>query len=405
MSDELKMRQNEADLNRTQIWGKIEELEKKYKLSVLNEASVNGIIKEIAELRDKDADNSPIFIEINGRIFGLNEQLTELKERFEMYRVINNVDIRNSKEVLRELINIDKDWVAHDDREQYKELLAKLDGPRDQTESKHFMNICNKCTSVMDYRKGFWICSKCEETEKKEGEEWDCSKCKFYYTNMELKNELCYFEWNAAEEGFCLRYEPKEASGGELSVDNGFESRKVAGFPSDDHQTDSKPPEPSSNRQTVKDCTTCDEVGECDVPRTECPFIKPPNHYSEGDKENVNYLIKERDSERFNPKNLSENRIRTKEQLERLEGVPFEDDDHPDSKKEWVNWKGSVDSSKPPEPITEISLDGETIYNKKMLEKLGWKLMKREKIEFWRKELLNKTDEVLKSMREVLGIE
>ena len=31
-------------------------------------------------------------------------------------------------------------------------------------------------------------------------------------------------------------------------------------------------------------------------------------------------------------------------------------------------------------------------------------VVKREKIEFWRKELLNKTDEVLKSMREVLGI-
>lgn len=35
---------------------------------------------------------------------------------------------------------------------------------------------------------------------------------------------------------------------------------------------------------------------------------------------------------------------------------------------------------------------------------IGEMRMKREKIEFWRKELLNKTDEVLKSMREVLGI-
>ena len=34
-----------------------------------------------------------------------------------------------------------------------------------------------------------------------------------------------------------------------------------------------------------------------------------------------------------------------------------------------------------------------------------YEMVKREKIEFWRKELLNKTDEVLKSMREVLGIE
>lgn len=32
-------------------------------------------------------------------------------------------------------------------------------------------------------------------------------------------------------------------------------------------------------------------------------------------------------------------------------------------------------------------------------------VVKREKIDFWRKELLNKTDEVLKSMREMLGIE
>ncbi len=34
----------------------------------------------------------------------------------------------------------------------------------------------------------------------------------------------------------------------------------------------------------------------------------------------------------------------------------------------------------------------------------GYVAVKREKIEFWRTELLNKTDEVLKSMREGLGI-
>ena len=37
----------------------------------------------------------------------------------------------------------------------------------------------------------------------------------------------------------------------------------------------------------------------------------------------------------------------------------------------------------------------------KTLTNKEWVLVKREKIEFWRKELLNKTDEVLKSMREV----
>lgn len=53
---------------------------------------------------------------------------------------------------------------------------------------------------------------------------------------------------------------------------------------------------------------------------------KETNHYSEGDKKNIDYLIKEREVlSRFNPENLSENRIRTKEELERLEGISAEE--------------------------------------------------------------------------------
>ena len=86
------------------------------------------------------------------------------------------------------------------------------------------------------------------------------------------------------------------------------------------------------------------------------------------------------------------------------------------------NFKGSTQTdSKPPEPIdwkkyfpeTEKFIhyykeprEDDVINIREMVKTLTnkeWVLVKREKIEFWRKELLNKTDEVLKSMREVLG--
>ena len=58
--------------------------------------------------------------------------------------------------------------------------------------------------------------------------------------------------------------------------------------------------------------------------------------------------------------------------------------------------------SKPPEEPREDGLIEEEWIN---LRNKNIVFVKREKIDFWRKELLNKTDEVLKSMREVLGIE
>ena len=59
-----------------------------------------------------------------------------------------------------------------------------------------------------------------------------------------------------------------------------------------------------------------------------------------------------------------------------------------------------IDEPREDEPITWQEVKE---YLRKFLP--SWKLVKREKIEFWRTEMLNKTHEVLKSMREVLGIE
>ena len=81
-------------------------------------------------------------------------------------------------------------------------------------------------------------------------------------------------------------------------------------------------------------------------------------------------------------------------------------------------WRDSSDS-KPPETNFKFKDGWDMKLNKelreddlktvmKIFEQKFYKdhiLVKREKIEFWRTEMLNKTDEVLKSMREVLGIE
>ena len=80
------------------------------------------------------------------------------------------------------------------------------------------------------------------------------------------------------------------------------------------------------------------------------------------------------------------------------------------------------ENSKPPEPKVKFNWTGGgfdvpreddsipwekdmIIYHREAYTPKFFKIVKREKIEFWRKELLNKTDEVLKSMREVLEIE